>query len=691
MAVKFELDPKKDQVVPCKALKDFNNKFLVEAIRGDDAFKRLFAGEEKGKKEAIKQLSDSINSLPDTGRVWFVKRFLVGFGNKVNDAAEEAFEELEKNNAFNELKAATEAYNGKLKDATLATANEAKSLQSTLINKFSPAVADFSKNYIASKGGGGGTATGTTPSGGAPVTATGGAGVTAAESIDRELYQSKKLLELGFITQNEYLAKLVEIKNIILEADAPPAVNPEIYQRAFTQAVSTNRNQPITRLQWKQALLQLLTPKRDDILKGVAAKIVSEETSTSTTTGVTEPTAAIFGFGQSAKPLADQLNNPNMATALADQIVRALRDPDRTAQAIQALQASISGIPNDANEIIAILQPPSLEEAIYKELRISKKYLRLGFITESEYLATLVRTKNLLQEQAPAPSPAPVAPTAAPTAAPEETQLDQKLNALGITSENLTKAWTDIANVNANKALIVSADLPTPATTPATPGAGKDDAVMQAIATLSGKEGAKDGEINKLVDASVGLQNTLTKFNETIVTEGFSLRQKQLAKLYVKKQVLSEYNKTGNFPTKTQLNEFFIASLLLAALAGVFAWAASKLGEIFKGAYAPSGTPQGYKSKDGPDLNKTITSIVSSLGAGYGADNKIVDINNNPVKGLKEELGALTTDLTAKREAINNCIDVIANTGGEAARFATYKDAIDTTRLTNSLNSLLNL
>ena len=163
MAVKFELDPKKDQVVPCKALKDFNNKFLVEAIKDDDAFKRLFAGEEKGKKEAIKKLSESINSLPDTGRVWFVKRFLVGFGNKVNDAAEEAFEELEKNNAFNDLKTATETYNGNLKQATLATANEAKSLQSTLINRFSPAVAEFSKKYIASKGGGGGAAPGGAP------------------------------------------------------------------------------------------------------------------------------------------------------------------------------------------------------------------------------------------------------------------------------------------------------------------------------------------------------------------------------------------------------------------------------------------------------------------------------------------------------------------------------------------------
>ena len=54
--------------------------------------------------------------------------------------------------------------------------------------------------------------------------ATGAPRGAAAESIDRELYQSKKLLELGFITENEYLAKLVEIK-YILEV-APPTAPP---------------------------------------------------------------------------------------------------------------------------------------------------------------------------------------------------------------------------------------------------------------------------------------------------------------------------------------------------------------------------------------------------------------------------------------------------------------------------------
>jgi hypothetical protein len=52
-------------------------------------------------------------------------------------------------------------------------------------------------------------------------------GITIAESFDfkRELYNSKKLLELGFVTENEHLAKLVEIRNILKEQAAS---SPEI-------------------------------------------------------------------------------------------------------------------------------------------------------------------------------------------------------------------------------------------------------------------------------------------------------------------------------------------------------------------------------------------------------------------------------------------------------------------------------
>lgn len=680
MAVKFELDPKKDQVVPCKALKDFNNKFLVEAIKGDDAFKRLFAGEEKGKKEAIEKLSQSINSLPDTGRVWFVKRFLVGFGNKVNDAAKEAFKELEKNNAFNDLKAATEAYNGKLKDATLATANEAKSLQSTLINTFSPAVAEFSKKYIASKGVAGST-------GGAPGSAPGGADASVTvESIDRELYQSKKLLELGFITQNEYLAKLVETKKKVKGV------------RTASRSAHSNKGKKINRTQTVHTTLTATQPNPfgppSPPAPAPAAPTAAPASAVEDTTPTAIP-AVPLSPPAAATPETAPPFDKNAAAQIAKQALDQAISANKSGNLLTKIQWKTQLLQSlRAAAIAAAAQAQPTTEA-KKQLQLSKKLLEFGFITKSEYLANVLEFKTRLQEAvatgtAAAPTVTSTGGTA-PSVPTDEDGLDRALETeFGYKKADVEGLWTDLVKDLIYKGRIDPKDIAS-ATTPATPGTGTDDPVMQAIATLSGKEGKKDGEINKLVDASVGLQNSLTKFNETIVTEAFSLRQKQLAKLYVKRQILSEYAKTGNIPTKTQLNEFFIASLLLAALAGVFAWAASKLGEIFKGAYAPSGTPQGYKSKDGPDLNKTITSIVSSLGSGYGADNKIVDINNNPVKGLKEELGALTTDLTEKRDAIYNCIDAIARTGGAAAGFDTYKNAIDTTRLSTSLNNLLNL
>ena len=476
-------------------------------------------------------------------------------------------------------------------------------------------------------------------------------------------------MELGFITQNEYLAKLVEIKNIILEAAEavpPPRFGVDMAQRIFGApgGGATASANPLS-------ITQATGPT---ILTPTAIPAVPEDVAAAAT-----PEAAPTFDKNQAAPIAKQALDQAISTNTTGSLLRKIQ---WKTQLLQSLRAAA----------IAAARAQPITEA-KKQLQLSKKLLEFGFITKSEYLANVLEFKTRLQEAA-ATAAAPTVTSVGGTTPPvptDEASLDTALETeFGYKKADVDGLWTELVKEPAYKDRIDPKDIAA-ATTPASPGAGTDDPVMQAIATLSGKEGQKDGEINKLVDASVGLQNSLTKFNETIVTEGFSLRQKQLAKLYVKKQVLSEYNKTGNFPTKTQLNEFFIASLLLAALAGVFAWAASKLGEIFKGAYAPSGTPQGYKSKDGPDLNKTITSIVSSLGAGYGADNKIVDINNNPVKGLKEELGALTTDLTAKRDAIYRCIETIAATGGEAAGFATYKAAIDTTRLTNSLNSLLNL
>ena len=124
MAVKFELDKKKDQLVPYAALNAFANG-IRQKLTTPSSFEKLFTKKEKleEKKQRIVKLAELIEGLPkEERRYWFVDLFLAANDGKADDLAKDLFKDLTKGDAFKELEKATSAYNASFKEKTLAVA-----------------------------------------------------------------------------------------------------------------------------------------------------------------------------------------------------------------------------------------------------------------------------------------------------------------------------------------------------------------------------------------------------------------------------------------------------------------------------------------------------------------------------------------------------------------------------------------
>lgn len=171
------------------------------------------------------------------GRVWFQKTFLVPFGGSKDKLAQEVFDTLSKAFAFKALEVATEAYNEKIRPAIDKAANAAKALTDVISNDsngLSLLIGNFSRAFMA---GPGKTAeAGASP---APPAAT----ESTKEKISKELFQAKKLLELGLITKGEYTASLVKTKKLLKEGvTAPAAPEPkdiEVVKAAITSIMGS--------------------------------------------------------------------------------------------------------------------------------------------------------------------------------------------------------------------------------------------------------------------------------------------------------------------------------------------------------------------------------------------------------------------------------------------------------------------
>lgn len=517
MAVKFELDKKKDQLVPYAALNAFANGIRQKLIT-PSSFEKLFTKEEKReeKKKRMEKLAALIEGLQKKeGRYWFVDLFLAANNGKADDLAKEIFKDLTKGEAFKELEKATSTYNANFKAKALEVAKASAALTKRVADAMTPVAGEFGKEFKER------ILTQPAPQQAQPVAPATAPAPTAApqpaptaESIDRELYQSKKLLELGFITENEYLAKLVEIKTGLSEAAGKK-------MRGYVDA--------------------------------------------------------------------------------------ALKD----AQAKNVLINNVDDLINHMNKIGS------------KQIPGKSQYTDIDLATAKQAAGYTL---------APAAS-TPANPAAPGTAAP-------------------AGAAPQPAPAEATGAAPAAAAPPAPPAPEANP-------IASAISTLVGtKQNDPEGELVKLTQQSGATQQAFTDMEKGVVAESLTHKQQQLVKLQVKKQVLAEYVKTGEVATKTQLNEFFLTALIFAALAGVIAWATSKLWPVLKDAV--NGAPASGRSRGG-DPAKETQDLVQSLGGGYNSQGQLVDINGKAVPDIKTQVAQFKNDLQEKGKVIADAANTAIN------------------------------
>jgi len=660
MAVKFELDKKKDQLVPYAALDAFANG-IRQKLTTPSSFEKLFTKKEKleEKKQRIEKLAALIESLPKKeGRYWFVDLFLAANGGKVDDLAKDLFKDLTKGDAFKELEKATSSYNASFKEKTLAVAKASDALTKRVVDAMTPVAGAFGKEFKER------ILTPPAPQPAQPV-APAGAPAPTAESIDRELYQSKKLLELGFITENEYLAKLVETKNMLEEAGAARrarrANDPAVRARAAAMTDPSDPNEIARR----RAAAPAATP--------------TQQNAPQTAVAATQPAAKAAYTGGYGK--RDIRRSVMGAQKVFDQVAQQTTNKV-TKQAWKAAFLDMLGknmIREDANDdqLTQYGYTPDVIDSLWNDY-ISKDQRNVVRLDPSEVVRQRVEAEvdNALKQ--------PEVQAAVQKAA-ETKETDPKAHEKAVAEVNdaLNKALDAIVQadpaatevVSATKEAIKNPDKVTPEVkaelTPAAKkiiqaaDASKPTAVSEnpkatdiasAISTLVGtKENDPEGELVKLTQQSGATQQAFTDMEKGVVAESLTHKQQQLVKLQVKKQVLAEYVKNGEMTTKTQLNEFFLTALILAALAGVIAWATSKLWPVLKNAV--NGAPASGRSRGG-DPVKDTQNLVQSLGGGYNSQGQYVDVNGKAVPDVKTQIGRFKADLQDKGKVITDAANI---------------------------------
>jgi hypothetical protein len=654
MAVKFELDKKKDQLVPYAALYAFAIG-IRQKLTTPSSFEKL-----EEKKQRIEKLAALIEGLPKKeGRYWFVDLFLAANDGKADDLAKDLFKDLTKGDAFKELEKATSAYNANFKEKTLAVAKASDALTKRVADAMTPVAGAFGKEFkerILTQ----------------PAQAAAPAVAPAAESIDRELYQSKKLLELGFITENEYLAKLVETKNILEKASAARRLrrenDPAVRARAATIA---NPNDP-KELARRRAAPAATPTQKNAPQTGQPATTAAAPVQAGTA-AATQPAAKAAHTGDYGK--RDIRRSVMDAQKVFDQVATQTNNKV-TKQTWKAMFLDMLGkgmIIEDANDdqLTQYGYTPDVVDSLWNDY-ISKYKRNVVRLDPSEVVRQRVEAEvdNALKQPEVQAAVQKAAETkdADPKAhekavAEVNDTLNKELDAIVQADPAATEVVTATkeAMINPDKVtpeveadltptaikIIQAADASKPTAVSENPKAAD---IASAISTLVGqKQNDPDSELVKLTKQSGATQQAFTDMEKGVVVESLTHKQQQLVKLQVKKQVLAEYVKTGEMTTKTQLNEFFLTALILAALAGVIAWATSKLWPMLKDAV--NGAPASGRSRGG-DPVKDTQNLVQSLGGGYNSQGQYVDVNGKAVPDVKTQIGRFKADLQEKGNVI---------------------------------------
>lgn len=686
MAVKFELDKKKDQLVPCKAFKNWGNSVEQKTLKDAGTLEKLFTSEEKReeKKKKLQAIAAATKTLPDAGRAWFVDIFLSAFGGKVDDLAKDLFKDLTKGDAFEELEKATSEYNANFKALALEVAKASAALTKRVADAMTPVAGAFGKEFKER------ILTPSAPQPAQPVAPAGAPAPTAqptAESIDRELYQSKKLLELGFITENEYLAKLVETKNMLEEANAKRkasrATDPAIRARAAAMDNPSDPNE-IARRQAAGAA----TPTQQNAQTGQpvttaaapAAPVQAGAVAPQAAVAATQPRFVRHSSGYGKRDIRKSIVDAQRAfeevlktkSSVTKQTWKETLYNMLVNNIIKEAAASNLNSPID-DALAAYGYTPDVVDSLWNDYisKDQRNFVRLDPSEVERQRAAVVVDRVLQQpevtaavEQAVATAATDPAAHAAATAIVQQnlaqaTAADPSAKAIADNTvavidqpEKATEEQRDAVPPAAEK-IIQAAEAPKPTAVSQNP---KADDIASAISTLVGQtQNDPEGELVKLTKKSGATQQAFTDMEKGVVAESLTHKQQQLVKLQVKKQVLAEYVKTGEVATKTQLNEFFLTALIFAALAGVIAWATSKLWPVLKDAV--NGAPASGRSRGG-DPAKETQELVQSLVGGYNSQGQLVDINGKAVPDIKTQVKQFKDDLQQKGDVIKTAANV---------------------------------
>jgi len=659
MAIKLTLNPKNDQLVPIEALQDWSNKYL-DLEQEANWVKKLFSGKEgKVKRERIGEINNVIKNLKTSGsnRAWFIKVFLKPWGGKATDEAKLIFDALSDDKAFDELQQAAEDFQGKLKVATTEAAKAAAALTDIISNDskgLAPIAANFAKAFNSVN-----TAKPAAPATQpAPVDA-----VKSQSAFEKALVANKNQP----ITKPQWMKALWdELKAPAASAGGTVTTTPAVGGTASAGA-PLKESSIVDRFKMDKKLYEAGLIERSEYLASVLdvrnhlnegareanrtrggrgpgggggrGKGKRGETKAGQPPPAGGGTASVTNPPASDAPAADVSGLEPRPAATAPVAVPAETEESLQAKldaiglkkdVIDAEWDRLSRLPQNMSFIVQPAAPAPTTENINKSFMLTKRLYEAGLIDRSEYLAALVKTKKVLAEQPSGGS--------APTSAPAATA--------GVSPQGGAAAQQG----------------PDPAIEP----------IGKAISTIIGVN-ADTGAFGALLKQSSALQDALTKIGQEQVAESaLTAKQQQLAKLYFKKQVLSEYAKTGEVANKIQLNEFFLTALLLSALAGAIAWATSKLSGFFKDSYT------GYSSSyDTPSGNpqQQVVNVTNGIGAGMDADGNLVDGSGNKVANFQATIQEYTKAFNAPADAISKAVaDINANVPKLAAPANALKD-----------------
>ena len=278
-------------------------------------------------------------------------------------------------------------------------------------------------------------------------------------------------------------------------------------------------------------------------------------------------------------------------------------------------------------------------QSVKKQYMLDKKLYENLLIDRSEYLASLVKTKNLILELKN--DVVGAAPTIiVPSLRNINNQKRKVINRFKVTKklyehDLLTRSEYMAALLEVRNILMEDPTAPAPAATNAAPVAANAAAIQETIKGIKEFFQGIEYTLKPLGTLAVLLQDGLTRVRGSL-----------------------------NESKKEPLNEIVISlPFILAALAAVASWfagrwSAKKFGGYFSGNHIQ---PSGYNQIKSPtEQEKIAATLLSGLNAGLGPTGQLIGDDGKEVAATYESIKSIETELTNSRANIEKITNKLA-------------------------------